>query len=278
LTQWSLQDELIRAQAAGPLTDDALADARETRMAAIRRRGDLVTGGFGDRQSDALLEPMDRLFKDWRTQLERWPVEIERDREIRFQADSANRLPLLADWLGQWRSSQDGATARLLLSTRALVDGNQYRYGRLVGPWVEHLAANLAEPVTTVVVSKKGTVEIAPLDVGAAATHLNELMHLWADGMTRPLPFALETALKWLFENQSAPESADAKARAKYEGDAFSVGEMQQSASLQRVYPSFAALASSGEFAELAKRVLEPLTAAVVRKKNSRAAAAGADA
>ncbi|GAB2871989.1 exodeoxyribonuclease V subunit gamma [Paraburkholderia jirisanensis] len=281
LTQWSLQDELIHAQAAGPLDDDALADVRETRMAAIRRRGDLVSGGFGDRQSDALLEPMTRLFKDWRTQLERWPVEVERDREIRFQAESVNAasaLPLLADWLSNWRKNPEGDTARLLLSTSALVDGNQYRYGRLVAPWVEHLAANLAERVTTVIVSKKGTVEIAPLEAGAAEKHLTELMRLWADGMTRPLPFALETGLKWLFENQSSPESADAKARAKYEGDGFSVGEVQQSTSLQRVYPGFAALAASGEFAELAKCMLEPLTAAVVRKKSSRATPAGADA
>jgi exodeoxyribonuclease V gamma subunit len=103
-------------------------------------------------------------------------------------------------------------------------------------------------------------------------------MHLWADGMTRPLPFALETAVKWFFDSQSAPELADAKARAKFEGDSFNLGEVQQSASLQRAYPTFAALTASGEFAELAKRVLEPLMAAVVKKKTARTAAAGADA
>ncbi len=286
LVQWSLQDELIRAQAAGPLTDDALAEARETCMAAIRRRGDLVTGGFGDHMSDMLLEPMDRIFKEWRAQLERWPVTIERDREIRFEAEgeveggggSGSAALVLADWLGHWRADHDGNEVRLLLSTSALVDGSQYRYAKLVGPWVEHLAANLAGSVTTVVVSKKGTVEIAPLEAGVAQAQMSALTHLWAHGMTRPLPFALETALKWFFDSQSGPESADAKARVKFEGDSFNLGEVQQSTSLQRAYPTFAALTATGEFADLAKRVLEPLVAAVVKKKTARTAAAGAEA
>jgi exodeoxyribonuclease V gamma subunit len=103
-------------------------------------------------------------------------------------------------------------------------------------------------------------------------------MRLWENGMTRPLPFALETAVKWFFDNQSAPELADAKARVKFEGDQHILGEVQQSTSLQRAYPTFAALTASGEFADLAKRVLEPLIAAVVKKKTARTAAAGADA
>ncbi len=276
LAKWGLQDELIRAQAAGPLDDDALRAAREATMASIRRRGDLATGGFGDHMGAALLEPMEELFKDWRAQLERWPVAGLRDREVRFDAAGASGPLVLADWLGRWRADGEGHAARLLLSTSALVDGNQYRYARLVGPWVEHLAANLNGAVTTVIVSKKGTVQLAPLDTSVAATHLGALMRLWEEGMTRPLPFALETALKWFFENQKTPETAAARAQSRYEGDGYMAGEMQQSASLARVYLSYAALAASGEFAALAERLLAPMTAAVVRKSAAREAAPGA--
>ncbi|SAK87074.1 DNA helicase/exodeoxyribonuclease V, gamma subunit [Caballeronia hypogeia] len=276
LVQWSLQNELIQAQAAGPLTDEALAQTRETRMAAIRRRGDLASGGFGDHMSDALLEPMDKLFDEWRAQLARWPVAIGRDREVRFQTEGVALKTLeLADWLGHWRADEAGREVRLLLSTSSLVDDkSQYRYAKLLGQWVEHLAANIDASVTTVVVSKKGTVEMPPLASDDARTHLGDLMRLWEEGMTRPLPFALDTALKWLFESGKGQDAAHAKARSTYEGSPpFVRGELEQSASLRRAYPTYDALSASGEFTHYARRVLEPMLAALDRKQ----AAAGAD-
>ncbi|KMY85924.1 Exodeoxyribonuclease V gamma chain [Candidatus Paraburkholderia calva] len=268
LAQWSLQDELIRAQAASLLTDAALEASREAHMAAIRRRGDLATGGFGDYMSDKLLEPMQRIFDEWRKQLERWPKAIEHDREIRFETAGASAPLALNDWLGHWRSDEDGNEVRLLLSTSAVVDGSAYRYSRLVGPWVEHLAANFANGgVTTVVVSKKGTATLAPLSGELARDHLATLMRCWETGMARPLRFALETSLKWLIESRIEPATAEAKARAKYEGDSFTAGEVRQSPSLHRAYPGFAALAASGEFAALAAQLLAPMLDAVVKKE-----------
>jgi exodeoxyribonuclease V gamma subunit len=281
LVQWSLQNELIQAQAAGPLTDEALACTREAVMAAIRRRGDLASGGFGDRMSGKLLEPMNKLFDEWRAQLERWPVAIERDREIRFETEgAAGRTLELADWLGHRRADETGREARLLLSASALVDDkSQYRYAKLLGQWVEHLAANLDGSVTTVVVSKKGSVEMAPVAPKDASTHLSDLMRLWEEGMTRPLPFALDTALKWLFESGKGEAAAHARARTAYEGNPpFQRGELEQNASLRRAYPAYAALVASGEFTHYARRLLEPMLAALPRNSSASEAAAGADA
>lgn len=281
LAQWSLQNELIQAQAAGPLTDEALAETREKVMAAIRRRGDLASGGFGDHVSGKLLEPMDALFEAWRAQLERWPVVIERDREVRFETTGVARNTLeLADWLGHWRTDETGRVARLLLSSSALVDDKrQYRYAKLLGQWVEHLAANLDSAVTTVVVSKKGSVEMAPVAQEDARTHLGDLMRLWEEGMTRPLPFALDTALKWLFESSKGEAAAHGKARSTYEGSPpFRFGEVEQSASLRRAYPDYDALVATGEFMAYAKRMLEPMLAALASNPAATDSAAGAEA
>ena len=276
LSQWSLQDELVHAQMVGPLTREALTAAREATIATIRRRGDLASGGFGDHMVEALLEPMDRLIDNWRTQLARWPHAIERDRETRLDVEANGATLALADWLGQWRKDDAGNEVRLLLSTSTLVDGSQYRYAKLANAWVEHLAANLDGPVTTVIVSKKGTVELASLVASVAQTHLRALMLLWQEGMTRPLPFAPETAIVWHFELIKGVEVAEAKARTRYEGGGFSAGEVQQSASLQRAYSNFTAFAASGEFASLAERLIAPLIGSVVKQKAAKAAAPGA--
>ncbi|AET95582.1 RecBCD enzyme subunit RecC (plasmid) [Burkholderia sp. SFA1] len=267
LAQWSLQNELIEAQAAGPLTAEALARARETCMKAIRRRGDLTTGGFGDHIGASLLEPMEKLFDEWGKELARWPNAIE-ESEVRFQTQGEHGPLMLADWLGNRREDVKGNEARLLLSASALVDDtNRYRHTKLLGPWIEHLAANLAERrVTTVIVSKKGTVELTPLAADAAHAHLRELMLLWEVGMTQPLPFAPETALKWIFESAKGDEAAHAQACGKYEGDDYNLGEVQRSASLRRAYPTYADLSESGAFTQYARRVFDPLLAALGKK------------
>ncbi|QCP51600.1 exodeoxyribonuclease V subunit gamma [Trinickia violacea] len=281
LENWKLQDELIHAQAAQVHDEAAIVAAREARMAVIRRRGDVATGGFGDLASERLLEPMDKLFEDYRQQLARWPVAIEREQEIRFQTAGQHQPLALADWLGQWRADADGNQSRVVLETSALVEGRAYRYPKLVGPWVQHLAANLAgRSVTTVIVSKKGTVELKPLKDGEAEAQLATLLRACEDGMRRPLPLALESAYEWLFKSgaadgngaksEQALEEAASAARSKYEGG-FSRGEVQKSASLRRAYPDFNALSASGEFALLAVLLLGPLVSAV--KKNDRAAA-----
>jgi exodeoxyribonuclease V gamma subunit len=289
LETWKLQDELIRAEAA-EVDEAAAAAARAERMAAIRRRGDVVTGGFGDLTSAALLEPMDALFEAYRAELARWPSVIEHEQEIAFRTADAGQPFELADWLGARRAAGDGSEARLLLSASALVDkGGAYRYAKLLGPWVQHLAANLAgRAVTTVIVSKKGTVELRPLPAGEAEAHLTTLIRAWEDGMRRPLPFAAESALEWLFKSgaargdaapsEKALADAERAACARYEGGPFSQGELDYSASLRRAYPDFAALCASGEFEPLAKRLLAPLIRAVKENDDAASDAAGAQA
>jgi exodeoxyribonuclease V gamma subunit len=142
--------------------------------------------------------------------------------------------------------------------------------------------ANLAgRSVTTVIVSKKGTVELMPLEAGAAEIHLAALLRAWEYGMRKPLPLALKSAFEWIFRSAGADSEqalalAEKAARSTYEGG-FNKGEVQQSASLRRAYPDFGALSASGEFASFSELLLGPLLAAVKKKDKAAANAAGAD-
>jgi exodeoxyribonuclease V gamma subunit len=279
LQRWKLQDELIRLHAAelakGSEDDAALVAAREARLEAIRRRGDIVEGGFGDIESGNLVEPMDALFTTYREQLERWPAVIAREQEIGFEVAGEHGLLAIADWLGHWRTDAGGQFARVLLETSELIEGaaQRYRYSKLAGHWVQHLAANLAgREVTTVIVSKKGMVEFTSLKTGEAETHIGTLLRMWEEGMRRPLPLAVTTGFEWLFASNAVhgdtpkrPIDPAASARRKYEGDGsdYTQGEVETSASLRRAYPDFDTLSASGEFESLAEMLLLPLAQAV---------------
>jgi exodeoxyribonuclease V gamma subunit len=293
LDTWKLQDELIHALASdvhdGNHDDADLAAASEARLAIIRRRGDVAAGGFGDLASDKLVEPMDRLFVEYRKQLERWPTVIAREQETGFEVAGEYGQLAVADWLGRWRVGADGKLARVLLETSELAEArqNRYRYPRLIAPWVQHLAANLdGREVTTVIVSKKGTVEFEPLKDGAAEAYLGTLLRTWEEGMRRPLPLAVETGVEWLFASnaigdsgkpQQDPAAAVKAARDKYDGG-YWPGEAAKSASLGRAYPDFDALSASGEFATLAVMLLGPLILAVKKKDKDKAVANAAGA
>ncbi|CAE6774066.1 exodeoxyribonuclease V subunit gamma [Paraburkholderia nemoris] len=284
LDRWKLQKELIEAQAAevhDGEDDIAVAAARDAHLAVIRRRGDVVDGGFGDLVGEQLIEPMEKLVDAYRKQLARWPVVIPREQEVGFTVAGEHGELTVVDWLGQWRTDEDGKLARVLLETSELVEGRRYRYAKLITPWMQHLAANLeGREVTTVVVSKKGTVELLPLGEDQATTYLGAVLRAWEQGICRPLPLAVESGFEWVFAGGTPPgrgepqklfEARKAACR-KYEGDGIGYvqGEVEQSASLRRAYPDFDSLSTSGEFALLAETLLKPLIDAV--KKN-----AGAD-
>ena len=141
----------------------------------------------------------------------------------------------------------------------------------LIRHWVAHLAAHLAgEPITTLVISPVGQVELAPLTSDVAEAYLTELLAARDVGMRRPLPLAVRTAFCWL-------KGGDAYAAAKtYEGTYGKKGEVETDPYLARAYPDFDALCASGEFAELAESLLRPLYTAMHadnKKKPDRPAA-----
>jgi exodeoxyribonuclease V gamma subunit len=285
LGKWKLQDELIRVQADALLRDEDLVGAREARLGRIERRGELAAGGFGQAMAEDLVKPMDDLFQRYRTALERWPQAHDEELEIRFQADIDGQTIDLADWLGGFRTADDGLRGRVVLEASDVVKSGHYRGETLIRHWLTHLSAHLAgAPLTTMVVSKVGDVEFKPLEIGEARAHLGALLSAWQQGMRRPLPLAAKTAFAWLREaydpGQHAEtglpdrsETSDAAAapsgpafdrartaaRRAYEGAYMQAGEVERNAYLLRAYPDFNALVASGEFSELAEVLLRPL-------------------
>jgi exodeoxyribonuclease V gamma subunit len=257
LEEWQLRDELIRAQSFALDQGRAIDQARTDRLARIRRRGDLASGAFGDAIVEELEAPMDELFERYQGALARWPRLLEEE-EIRFQAEISGQAQELADWLGGVRTDDDGLRGRVVLETSDLVKNNHYRGEVMIRHWVAHLAAHLAgEPITTLVISPVGQVELAPLTCDAAEAYLTELLAARDMGMRRPLPLAVKTAFGWL-------KGGDAYAAAKtYEGAYMQKGEIETDPYLARAFPDFAALSEGSEFALLAETLLRPLADAM---------------
>ncbi|RKT45867.1 DNA helicase/exodeoxyribonuclease V gamma subunit [Thiocapsa rosea] len=271
LARWQLQDELIRVQEQALAHGEPIVAARETRLDRVRRRGDLAPGAFGEAVAADLVAPMDGLFTRYREALARWPHPLDDEEEIRFQADLPEPVPELADWIGGIRTDADGRRGRVFIEASDLVKNNQYRGEKLIRHWVAHLALHLAGgPLTTLVLSKAGEVELKPLPVEQANAHLSALLAAWQVGMGRPLPLAAKTALEWLKAGDVS------KARTTYEGGYKHIGEVETDAYVARAYPDFDRLRASGEFAELAEDLLRPLYRAMHadnKKKPDRPAA-----
>jgi exodeoxyribonuclease V gamma subunit len=175
---------------------------------------------------------------------------------------------VLQDWIDDVREGEGGALGRVILDAGTLVKDNKYRGDRLVAYWVAHIAAQLAAgAVTTVIVSKVGVVEFAPVAPEIARPWLLALLAAWDEGGRRPLPLAVKTAFAWLrklpvdFDPASSmvpPQAWDA-ARTAYEGAARLAGERDTNPYLRRAFADFDRLVDGGEFVALATSLLLPV-------------------
>ena len=150
------------------------------------------------------------------------------------------------------------------------VKGRSYRRDRVVPFWVAHLAAHAAgKPVTTIVISKAGKVQLEPLSPEVAAAHWQLLLRAWQEGLRRPLPLALQTALAWVDKGGSAGavnEEAFETARGIFEDHDPRFGrraEREDNDYLARAFADFDALWHGGEFARWAEQLVKPLSEAV---------------
>ncbi|WP_232071688.1 exodeoxyribonuclease V subunit gamma [Paraburkholderia pallida] len=288
LQAWQLQGELIRAQLSAMEQGEAGLDtAARARLERMHRSGDLAAGGFGEVIGEELLAPMQDLFGEYRKALARWPTPLAGQYEIRLDAQIDGRTLAIQDWIDDIREGEGSALGRVILDAGTLVKDNKYRGERLVAYWVAHVAAQLAAgEVTTVIVSKVGVAEFAPVAPAVARAWLLALLAAWDEGGRRPLPLAVKTAFAWLRKLPvdfgaaagTVPAEAWDAARTAYEGAVRMPGERETNPYLRRAFADFDALIESDEFVALATTLLQPVQRApLASSKPDRAAPNAAD-
>jgi exodeoxyribonuclease V gamma subunit len=228
LEAWGLRQQLFRLAEQGR-------EADAPRL--LRASGSLPHGAGGDLALDGALARVSafrlRLAPYLQAPLE--PVEL--DLEV-AGARLVGWLPGLTD---------QGLVAQRLGRVRAV--------DRL-GLWVRHLALNLTEPEGvrphSVLVAEEETLELRP--VASAADHLADLVALFRQGRTEPLPLFPETSLAYVLHgpgNRLAEAWEGRRNGREGERDAWAV---------RTTFRGREPLAPP--FAEVASRVFDPLLAA----------------
>ncbi|MBF0182036.1 MAG: exodeoxyribonuclease V subunit gamma, partial [Magnetococcales bacterium] len=257
LARWQLRDELIRHQGRALERGEAVEEARAAALERIRLRGDLAGGGCGRVFADHLAAPLEELAARQAEGFLQWPIPGAGEVEVLLQVEVAPGAWIaLEDRVAHPRTAASGEAGRVIALAGTLVDKTGCHYHRAIVPWVEHLALNgTGLEVTTLLLGAKGGIVLRPMHRDLAENHLIVILRAWWSGMQRPLPLALETGLAWL-------TAGEQKARPTYEGtgeEPAQGGERRRAPYLPLVYPDFAALTASGEFATLAESLLRPL-------------------
>ena len=222
-------------------------------LESLQRSGRLPLGGVGERTLQALRDTVQPMLQTW----------------LAMQCEHAEPAPrrrlhlthgtvVLEDWLDHLRVAvgADGTPVWLDLDTgkvavkRARV-GWVARPDKLVVAWVRSLAAAACgEQVAGLLVGRDATLHVAPMDPVDARQTLVGLIDAWQEGLSRPLPVALRTALAAL--------DAAGKPWQVYEGTANASAEREDPC-LYRLYPDYEALCADGEFDGWAETLYGPL-------------------
>ncbi|MBB5189684.1 exodeoxyribonuclease V gamma subunit [Silvimonas terrae] len=217
--------------------------------AAVRasRSGELPIGPMGERTQAALLAQVEPMWQRWLSLMAHWPDDAPR---VRLAASHAGAL--LEDWLDGLHQ-RAGDTAWLMLNPGNLTSKGKVRADKLLLPWLRQLVTAASDiRMTGIIVARDAVLTLAQPDAATARETLETLLAAWAEGMRRPLPFAVATALAALADNG---KPADV-----YEGTG-PLGLTPESAEpcLARTWPDFAVLSADGEFQHYAETLFAPL-------------------
>ncbi|MDN6298005.1 MAG: exodeoxyribonuclease V subunit gamma [Halomonas sp.] len=248
LENWQLQDRLIAAQRRAVDNGEPRLEALGTALERLSGQGVLAYGAMGERMRESLAEPMEALFDEYAKALEEWPQPVEGGQPVEHTfttADGGAEITLTGR-LDELRQAPGGLRCRLVLSSSSLIDTQaketKYRWQHLLRPWVAHLAGNADAPMTTQLISKAGSVRLAPLEIADARALLQTLLDRWQDAMAAPLPLAAHSAFAWRTAQGSAKKDPEQAARSVYDGGYHHSGEVEQSAYLARLWPDFTRL------------------------------------
>lgn len=267
LSQWLMQDELIRTRLDAKQRGESETAAVQRQLDRLRRQGVLPIGVHSQLWQTQLAGPLDQLFELYDEACRTWPEATE-DEDIFFTHEIEGQGIELEGRLTHMFTNGQRQRCRIEINSSNLIDGQKYRRDKLIPAWVQHLAGHLhGQPLTTCLIGKNGRVILNPLEPALAKQHFIDLLHAYVAGLRYPLPITIKTGFGWLTQNgerfsgpleQCQADKAVAAARNTYEGG-YSPGELARNPYLQRCYPSFEALWAQGEFTLWSERLLKPL-------------------
>lgn len=284
LSQWAMQDELIRVRLDARQQAESEADAVQRQLQRLRRQGLLPIGAQGQIMQVKLLEPLQQLFELYDAACQAWP-EPQEDEDISFTHTVDGQTIAIQGRLSQLFTNGQQQRGRIEINTSNLIDKKRYRLDKLIPAWVQHLAGHLhGKPLTSHVIGKNGQVILRPLDPAQARQHFIDLIEAYVVGLGKPLPVAIKAGLTWLAHQGGAFEgpldscSSDTAITATqkcYEGDDYTFGEITHNPYLQHLYPNFESLWAEGNFSVWTSRLLTPLADSVAEKADKPEAQGG---
>jgi len=239
LGRFAMTDQLLRAALR---VHDHAGQAMEAEAARLQRSGALPMGGFATPVRLDIEGAAQAVFGRFVAERRQWPRDAGK-REIHLEVHGV----VIEDWLADLRADDEGRLAIFLLSPSNVLhaDGSP-RAHRLVMSWIDHLVAQAAGyGVVTRYIGPDATIVLSPMDREDALRMLGTLVDAWREGMARPLPVAVKTALAWLLA--PSPDDAAKQAREAYapaHDRAF--GEIDGDPYLTRAYPTFDRLLAAG--------------------------------
>ncbi len=275
LTRWQLcqelLDEVVQADPRNLPQGLDTGDLVDARLRQMLRRGALVSGPLGERAARELRDAVQLPLDEYAEACARWPIVVaETLRMTSSVPDGQDGMAGFDDALSGWRQNVDGAWCRIHLLASGLIDKDKrYRFKPLVPAWLEHVAAHVhGRSLTTQVISPKGTMVLAPLDMGNALRIWTTLWEAWRQGMRAALPVEIGAANAWLRAGAATDPDSPAcqAARQSYEQT------VERDLYLRRGYPDFDRLCQGDGFFRWARILYGDLSTALPADTKKRAA------
>ncbi len=214
------------------------------RAERLQRTGLLPVGELGSLWRDELVHSLAPVRQAWLALCERFPLET-------------GKLPLsfehagitLDDWLD--RLHGDGRRTVWLAQTasKTAQGKDEPRADKLVDSWLKQLASAAAGHDTGgYLLGRNAIIEMQPLPATEARATLAALIDCWREGLSRPLPTALATALAVL---------RDGNAQEAYDGGYERAGDVVEPC-LARLWPDFEALSGEPEWEPWSRQLYAP--------------------
>jgi exodeoxyribonuclease V gamma subunit len=254
LSKWQVQDQLIRdAQRVlhGEPDNETLQvpNLLDSLIGKQQRQGVLPMPPFADLYRKPLTSP---LIKPLQRYQELLTQSTECGTQIVQLVTGDGRL-ILEDTLNDVRLGSDATRIRCAMLSSQIWAGksagagnanhsgsSKVKWHYLARHWPSHLAAQLNGPTKTLVLGPDTNEVLAPLDADAARQSLQQLMTLYQQNLSRPIPAEVKTSCAYLSADpEKSPLDA---ARSVYEGSYNVSGQVQGSETLSRLWPDFDSL------------------------------------